>query len=292
MPPVDPGGRPPGGSRPPLRAELRVRADEPGAAARLACALAGWLAQRDRERVVVVCIGTDRSTGDALGPLVGTLLARAGVLPEPAVTLLGTLDEPVHAGNLDRALEEVAAAAGRATVIAVDACLGRSENVGSVSAGRGPLQPGAGVNKSLPAVGDLFVTGTVNVGGFMEYFVLQNTRLSLVVRMAEVIASGIAGGVSAFLAAREAAACQAGPRPAGTGGPGHEGGDGPSTGSWPDPRPASKHSRSCGPVPIGLMLAPGSTAGEALSGVAPGGRQPGGGPWEGASRPWYRGRGG
>ncbi|MNH47263.1 hypothetical protein D3C79_1104160 [compost metagenome] len=31
----------------------------------------------------------------------------------------------------------------------------------------------------------------VNVGGFMEYFVLQNTRLSLVVNMQETIGEGI-----------------------------------------------------------------------------------------------------
>ncbi|MGB4008573.1 MAG: DUF1256 domain-containing protein, partial [Bacillota bacterium] len=35
------------------------------------------------------------------------------------------------------------------------------------------------------------ITGIVNVGGFMEYLVLQNTRLSLVIRMAEAIAGGI-----------------------------------------------------------------------------------------------------
>jgi len=53
------------------------------------------------------------------------------------------------------------------------------------------LKPGAGVKKELPVVGDIHITGVVNVGGFMEYFVLQNTRLHLVISMAEVIAKGI-----------------------------------------------------------------------------------------------------
>lgn len=47
--------------------------------------------------------------------------------------------------------------------------------------------------------------GIVNVGGFMEYFVLQNTRLSLVMRMAHVIADGLRMGVSQWRAAYEAA---------------------------------------------------------------------------------------
>jgi hypothetical protein len=46
----------------------------------------------------------------------------------------------------------------------------------------------------------------VNVGGFMEFLVLQNTRLSLVYRMARVAAEGISQGVSALLSSRAAAA--------------------------------------------------------------------------------------
>lgn len=187
-----------------------MRADDPDGWQRLGITLAAWLEQRGDRRVAVVCIGTDRSTGDALGPLVGTLLDRSGLLPRDGVLLMGTLDEPVHAGNLDQAVARLAALGPGTTVLAVDACLGRSENVGSISAGRGALQPGAGVNKSLPAVGHLFVTGTVNVGGFMEYFVLQNTRLGLVLRMAEAIASGIGWALACYLDRTNAAGA---PRP-------------------------------------------------------------------------------
>ena len=74
-------------------------------------------------------------------------------------------------------------------IIAVDACLGKLESVGCVNIAEGSLKPGAAVNKNLPAIGDLSISGIVNVGGFMEYYVLQNTRLSLVMQMAEKIAS-------------------------------------------------------------------------------------------------------
>ena len=37
----------------------------------------------------------------------------------------------------------------------------------------------------------MHIIGIVNVGGFMEYLVLQNTRLSLVMRMADVISTGL-----------------------------------------------------------------------------------------------------
>ena len=61
----------------------------------------------------------------------------------------------------------------------------------SVQVGEGPVKPGAGVNKDLPSVGDAHITGIVNVSGFMEFMVLQNTRLSLVLKMAKTIANGI-----------------------------------------------------------------------------------------------------
>jgi len=136
------------------------------------------------QKLAIVCIGTDRSTGDALGPLVGSAIQKSNV----NVPIFGTLDEPVHAVNLSEQLRKITELYHNPYIIAVDACLGQISSVGSIQAGYGPVKPGAGVNKDLPPVGHSHITGVVNVGGFMEYFVLQNTRLSLVVNMANVIA--------------------------------------------------------------------------------------------------------
>jgi len=141
--------------------------------------------------IVILCIGTDRSTGDALGPLTGSRLRSLHTYPH----VFGTLDDPVHATNLADALHKITAAFVNPYIVAVDACLGRLESVGFVSVGRGPLRPGAAVNKDLPPVGDTCITGIVNVGGFMEHLVLQSTRLNLVVKMADAIAWGLASGL-------------------------------------------------------------------------------------------------
>ena len=50
---------------------------------------------------VVLCIGTDRVTGDSLGPLVGTFLHAYG--SDRYLSIYGTLDFPVHALNLEDA---------------------------------------------------------------------------------------------------------------------------------------------------------------------------------------------
>jgi putative sporulation protein YyaC len=135
--------------------------------------------------VVVLCVGTDRSTGDCLGPLVGHRLSKNYSMMN--IHVFGTLKEPVHAKNLDEKMNYIFNNIRNPFIIAIDASLGKMENIGNINLYNGPLFPGAGVNKNLQPVGDISITGIVNMSGFMEYIVLQNTRLSLVMEMAEII---------------------------------------------------------------------------------------------------------
>ena len=72
------------------------------------------------ESIVFLCIGTDCSTGDALGPLVGSRLAQLGF------TVVGTLDEPCDGHNYERRVKLIPV---DKKIIAIDACLGRAESV-------------------------------------------------------------------------------------------------------------------------------------------------------------------
>ncbi|WCN37877.1 spore protease YyaC [Aneurinibacillus uraniidurans] len=148
---------------------------------------------RNYSDIVVFCIGTDRSTGDALGPIVGSHLEKMYL---NNITVYGTLESPVHAVNLQETIEQVQRKHKNPLIIAVDACLGQLNSVGKITVAHGPIKPGAGVKKQLPEVGTFHITGIVNIGGFMEYFVLQNTRLSIVMKMSEVIATSIAQAIT------------------------------------------------------------------------------------------------
>lgn len=170
--------------------EFKIHVDDPAAETALATATKRLVTslRPDTADLVLLCIGTDRSTGDCLGPLTGTLMAEG---LDGRAFVYGTLEQPVHASNLQETMSWVRSRHPYALTVAIDACLGRLDSVGTLTLGRGALRPGAGVNKSLPAVGDIYLTGVVNVGGFMEYFVLQNTRLHLVLRMARVISTSV-----------------------------------------------------------------------------------------------------
>lgn len=146
-----------------------------------------------KPQIDIVCVGTDRSTGDSLGPFIGSALVKRqeeGLLP-PNVTVHGTIHDPVHALNLEETVGQINAKNRESTIIAVDACLGRVKSIGYISIKRGPLHPGTGVSKQLPTVGHYHIIGVVNVAGFMEHVVLQNTRLSLVIQMADVITEAL-----------------------------------------------------------------------------------------------------
>lgn len=171
------------------RATSRIAHDEVSASNKLAIEVKQMLPADIRNRpTILVCIGTDRSTGDSLGPLVGTLLKEKSL---SKLYVYGTLEDPIHAVNLAEKLDSIKKLHNNPFIIGVDACLGRVKSVGVIQIAKGPVKPGAGVNKDLPEVGDMHIAGIVNVSGFMEFMVLQNTRLSLVMKMAKTIANGI-----------------------------------------------------------------------------------------------------
>lgn len=144
-----------------------------------------WFPYQPRE-YVAVCIGTDRSTGDALGPLAGMYFQ---TYKPRHIRVYGTIHEPVHAVNLEESLERIYKLHNNPFIIAIDACLGRSTSIGHIITEKKSLQPGTALNKTLPAVGDISITGVVNVSGFMEHSILQNTRLSVVMDMAKQVSA-------------------------------------------------------------------------------------------------------
>lgn len=139
--------------------------------------------------IIFLCIGSDRATGDCLGPIIGYKLSK--YKKHHNYHVYGTLEEPVHAKNLKSTIDYIYQAHDDAFVIAIDASLGKYNHIGYITLGEGPLKPGAGVNKDLPAVGDLFITGIVNFSGMVDNMLLQTTRLNVVMSMADQICQAI-----------------------------------------------------------------------------------------------------
>jgi putative sporulation protein YyaC len=136
-----------------------------------------------KEELTFLCIGTDRSTGDSLGPWVGTLLLEQGF-----TRVIGTLEFPCDADNLPKLVPKLAE---MGTIVAIDACLGRPENVGSYLVKKGPLIPAQSVGKGFAEMGTYSIAGIVNAVSPKPYWTLQSTSLYRVMGMAKEIAESI-----------------------------------------------------------------------------------------------------
>lgn len=147
---------------------------------------------KNKKKIVIVCVGTDRSTGDSLGPLVGSQLKNE--LLENTY-IYGDLKNPVHAMNIEYVQEEINEYHKDAFVIAIDACLGRQKSIGSIYVKDEPLYPGAGVGKDIPPIGNIHIGGIVNIGGYMQIAVLQTTRLFEVVQIADYISQLVVSAI-------------------------------------------------------------------------------------------------
>ena len=144
------------------------------------------LIRRSSAPPVIMCIGSDRVTGDCLGPLTGHLLVHKYNI---GAFVYGTLETPLTALNLEECYEFIKSAHPKGKIVAVDAALGQSGDVGAIRVKTGGIYPGAAVNKRLPLVGDIAITAVVGCSDFPVKDQLVATRLSFVMRIAEIIAA-------------------------------------------------------------------------------------------------------
>lgn len=142
----------------------------------------------DDPNLVFVCIATDCSTGDALGPLTGSFLSLYMSFP---FQVFGTLEHPIHALNLGELIDSLAQQHSVSKVVAIDACLGQTHAIGDILLDEGPLWPGKAVQKTLPAVGDYSIKAIVNHMHGEGLETLQSTRLHLTHDLARVIANAL-----------------------------------------------------------------------------------------------------
>lgn len=108
-------------------------------------------------RPVILCIGSDRVTGDCLGPIVGQMLIERGV----DAYVYGSLSRPVTALNLREWIRHIKSEHRDKKVLAVDSSVGRADDVGKIRVAFGAIAPGSADGKRLPKVGDVSITATV-----------------------------------------------------------------------------------------------------------------------------------
>jgi putative sporulation protein YyaC len=150
-----------------------------------------YLGSQMNNNSAIVCIGTDKCIVDSLGPLTGTLLSKVNL----DIDIYGTLDKPVHAMNIMDYIK-IIKKKNYDKIIAIDACLSNKKGQGVIEVREGPITPGKGIGKILPEIGDLSIIGVVDSSDKNFHDLVQDTRLSLIYEMAEIICEGIMNGIN------------------------------------------------------------------------------------------------
>lgn len=142
---------------------------------------------------VIVCVGSDLSVGDSLGPVVGTKLKEK--LGGLNVYVYGTLAKPITAHEVKYTAQFIKNTHPDSVVIAIDAAVGCAGDVGLIKIAKRGLKPGSGANKRLCKLGDISIMGIVAEKSLFNYSLFSATRLNIVYKMAEIIAEGVANFV-------------------------------------------------------------------------------------------------
>lgn len=151
-------------------------------------ALKKTLPQTD-EAPVILCIGSDLSVGDSLGPVTGTKLKEK--LAGLNCYVYGTLAKPITAFEVRYMNDFLRLTHPNSPIIAVDAAVGASGDIGLIKVAKKSLKPGSGANKKLNKVGDVSIMGIIAEKSVFNYALFSSTRLNIIYKMSEIIAEGI-----------------------------------------------------------------------------------------------------
>jgi putative sporulation protein YyaC len=138
---------------------------------------------------VILCIGSDLSVGDSLGPITGTKLKEN--LKGLNCFVYGTLTKPITAHEVKYINDFLKQTHPTNPIIAVDAAVGNNGDIGLIKVAKKGLKPGSGANKKLAKVGDVSVMGIIAEKSVFNLSILSSTRLNLVYKMSQLITNGI-----------------------------------------------------------------------------------------------------
>ena len=146
---------------------------------------------------VILCIGSDLSVGDSLGPVTGTKLKQS--LAGLNCYIYGTLSKPITAHEVKYMNDFLSRTHPGSPVIAIDAAVGNAGDIGLIKVAKRGLRPGSGANKRLNKVGDVSIMGIIAEQSVFNYSLFSATRLNVIYRMSEIIAEGVTSFVLDYL---------------------------------------------------------------------------------------------
>ncbi len=147
--------------------------------------------------IIFLCIGTDRITGDTFGPLVGYKLKNI-IKCNKYINVLGDLNRTVSNENILEIVEYIKDNYKNPFIISIDSALSTSRNIGDIIVQDKGIYLGSSVRYDKVYIGDMNIQGVVGKNTCVaskNFKLLQNTKLSIVMNMADIVATGILSSI-------------------------------------------------------------------------------------------------
>lgn len=139
----------------------------------IVCDIIDRFEKSKKDDIIIIGIGTDKDTMDCLGCLVGTLATTKC----ENIKVYGTLQEPIHALNIDKRIGSILETHKNSFIVGIDACLGSEEDYMKVIYKDKPIRPGAGIGKNLINVGDVSLVCVLGNSSSSFIFPSNSSRL-------------------------------------------------------------------------------------------------------------------
>lgn len=146
-------------------------------------------------RPVILCIGTNNVIGDSLGPKVGDKLIMDYNIN---AYVYGFSTRPITGSNYEKYINHIKKHHVESIIIAVDACVGKMEDIGKIKYSSKGIYAGSALNKSNNKIGDIGILGVVASAGNNNMEALLNVEKSLIEKMSYNIAGLIYNIINKF----------------------------------------------------------------------------------------------
>lgn len=143
-------------------------------------------------RPVILCIGSDKVSGDILGPLAGTILNSDYSID---AYIYGTLERPVHGLNIDSYLRFIRNIHKDSLIISIDAAVGHIDDIGKIKLKDNGVNAGGalGYNNKVEGIGIVGVVAE-NKGDVMSNLLFAD--YTMVERLSRKIADIIYNSIN------------------------------------------------------------------------------------------------
>ena len=103
-------------------------------------------------KLLFLCIGSEKISGDCIGPIVGTLLKEKYRIPYP---VLGTEDNSVNGANIRAYRDNIKKYFPDYKIIAVDSAVGDDKDLWTLKIREGGVRAGGALNPSVEYYGNV-----------------------------------------------------------------------------------------------------------------------------------------